>query len=183
MEFVATAIPGLFVIQPPILSDDRGSFSKIFHAQEFAKNGLEFEFREFFYSFSGRGVLRGMHFQVPPHEHSKLVFVTGGRARDVILDLRYGSQMFGKAISVELSHANHQAVYIPRGCAHGFLALEDSVCVNYLQTSVHVPEADQGIRYDSFGFDWSWQGRLVLSKRDKRFPALRDFVTPFVYSE
>jgi dTDP-4-dehydrorhamnose 3,5-epimerase len=178
MDFIETAIPGLFIIKPRVFEDSRGVFVKNFQAAKFESRGLESGFRELFYSYSRKGVIRGMHFQKPPHDHAKLVYVTAGAVRDVIVDLRRGSPAYGQAVSAELSAVNHQAVYIPRGCAHGFLSLEDGSCVNYLQTTEHEPSADSGIRYDSFGFDWECAAP-VLSDRDRAFPSFADFDTPF----
>jgi dTDP-4-dehydrorhamnose 3,5-epimerase len=180
MDFIETAIPSLLIIKPRIFEDRRGVFVKNFQAVEFETCGLESGFRELFYSYSRKGVIRGMHFQKPPHDHAKLVYVTVGAVRDVIVDLRCGSTAYGQAVSVELSAANHQTLYIPRGCAHGFLSLEEGSCVNYLQTTVHEPSADSGVRYDSFGFDWECS-QPVLSERDLAFPSLLDFNTPFVF--
>ncbi|MBM4152619.1 MAG: dTDP-4-dehydrorhamnose 3,5-epimerase, partial [Kiritimatiellaceae bacterium] len=171
MEFIETAIAGLFVIQPRVFEDNRGVFVKNFHEREFALRGLETGFRELFHSYSKKGVIRGMHFQHPPYDHAKMVYVTAGSVLDVIVDLRRGSPTYGQAVSSELSDENHRAIYMPRGCAHGFLSLTDGSCVNYLQTTMHEPLADSGIRYDSFGFNWGCE-HPVLSARDLAFSPL-----------
>lgn len=178
MKFHATPLEGLYRIEPFYFADARGGFIKTFHADEFAKNGLENEFRESYYSTSVKGVIRGMHFQTPPHDHAKLVFVTSGEILDLIVDLRKNSKTYGKYASFNLTAENRNMLYIPRGMAHGFCAVSDSATVFYFTGTVHNAAHDAGIRYDSFGFDWPMKNPVV-SDRDKGFPALGEFKSPF----
>jgi dTDP-4-dehydrorhamnose 3,5-epimerase len=178
MELVPTKLPGLQLIRPRIFRDERGSFVKTFHADQFRELGLDFEPREEFFSTSAKNVLRGMHFQLPPVAHAKLVYCIAGSVLDVVLDLRKNSPTFGRSCAQELSAANREMFFIPVGFAHGFLALEDGATMVYQTSTVHSPSHDAGVRWDSFGFDWPAKFP-VLSERDKKFPALRDFSSPF----
>lgn len=178
MELVPTELPGLNIIRPKIFQDARGTFVKTFHRDVFRQLGLDFEPREEFFSTSVRGVLRGMHFQLPPAAHAKLVYCIAGRVLDVVLDLRKSSPTFGRSVARELSAANREMFFIPVGFAHGFLALEDGATMVYQTSTVHAPAHDAGIRWDGFGFDWPVKNP-VMSERDQKFPALREFVSPF----
>ena len=178
MELAPTELPGLQIIRPRIFRDERGSFVKTFHAGQFRELGLDFEPHEEFFSVSARGVLRGMHFQLPPAAHAKLVYCIVGSALDVVLDLRNNSPTFGRSCARELSATNREMFFIPAGFAHGFLALEDGATMVYQTSTVHSPAHDAGVRWDSFGFDWPVK-TPALSERDKKFPVLRDFSSPF----
>lgn len=178
MEFKETGLKGVYIIKCNKFKDDRGSFVKIFNETEFSDKGLESDFKESFYTVSKKGVIRGMHFQIPPADHTKLVYVVSGRIRDVVVDLRKSSSSFGKSISVELSSENGLAIYIPKGFAHGFEVLSDSANVIYMASSIYSPEHDNGILWNSFDFDWSFD-EPIISERDKGFPRLNEFESPF----
>ena len=120
-----------------------------------------------------------MHFQIPPHEHHKLVFVNQGSIVDVVLDIRKNSPTYGKHFSCVLNADNGIALYIPKGMAHGFLAQEDNTIVNYMQTSLYSKECDKGIHYNSFGFNWKTTEPIV-SERDLTFETFQNFKTPFL---
>ena len=171
-------ISGLFLIKPKKFEDERGKFVKTFHLDTLKKNGLNGDFVESYYSISKKNVLRGMHFQTPPYDHEKLVYVPYGSVLDVIVDIRKGSPTYGVCVSQVLSASNGQIFYIPKGCAHGFLSLEDNSNVTYMQTTMHAPNNDGGINYDSFGFNWNADD-AIISERDQALPNLSDFVTPF----
>lgn len=178
MKKIATEFSGLFILENFIFKDERGCFLKIFSENLFSENLLDNDFKEFYYSVSHRNVIRGMHFQTPPCEHTKLVFVNQGSIVDVVLDLRSNSDTYGKFVSCELNAKNGLALYIPRGMAHGFCAKENNTIVNYMQTSVYDKEHDKGILYNSFGFDWQIDNP-VLSERDLSFENFQFFKTPF----
>jgi dTDP-4-dehydrorhamnose 3,5-epimerase len=178
MDFIPQHIEGLYLVKPFHYEDARGSFVKTFHQEEFAVHGLETDFKESFYSESVKGVVRGMHFQVPPHEHAKLVFSMAGEVLDIVLDLRKKSATYGQFAAFYLSEKNKDMLYIPPGMAHGFCSLTDKATLFYFTTSVHHKESDLGIRYDSFGFDWPVDNPIV-SERDSAFPPLKEFVSPF----
>jgi dTDP-4-dehydrorhamnose 3,5-epimerase len=173
-----TELDGVVRLQPAVFNDDRGSFVKTFHRDQFRELGLEFEAREQFFSTSHCDVIRGMHFQVPPADHAKLVFCLQGMVVDVVLDLRKASRTFRKFTACELSEANRSCLFIPRGCAHGFISITEPSLVMYQTSTVHDPSRDAGVRWDSFGF--AWPGVTpILSARDRAFPTLADFVSPF----
>lgn len=177
MEMLPTGIEGCWLVQQPVAQDDRGWFWKLAHAEIFAEAGLRTDFREIYCSSSEAGVLRGMHFQSPPHDHAKLVSCLNGRVLDVVLDLRPDSATYGQAKGFELSREAGVSIYIPGGMAHGFLALERSTML-YNVTSVHAPSHDHGVLWSSFGFDWPVDAP-VLSERDQRHPTLANFNSPF----
>ena len=178
MKIVPTKLPGVFVIEPKSFRDERGFFFFFFHEETFKEHNLECEFKENFFSVSNKNVIRGMHFHLPPKAHSKLVYVTSGKVLDVVVDLRKNSHTYGQYISAELSANNHQMLYIPKGCGHGFISLEDNTCTIYLQTGVYSQEFDSGIHFDSFGFAWPCK-KPTVSKRDNEMTLLKDFVSPF----
>jgi len=179
--FTELAIPGVFQIDMFHAGDDRGMFVKPYHKKTLEKHGLVSEFRESFYSTNRKGVIRGMHFQYPPHDHAKIVYCTSGKLIDVILDLRIGSPTYGKSVQIELSADNFKAAYLPIGVAHGFAVLEDNTCMIYLTSTMHAAEFDGGIKYDSFGNEWPFN-EPITSERDLQFPTLSDFQSPFIYT-
>lgn len=177
MEFRETAIAGLLTVHVDPREDDRGGFTKLFHAGEFEAAGLRTDFCEQYCSTSMPGVLRGMHFQLPPHDHAKLVYALSGRALDVVVDLRPGSPTFGEHCSFELEPGAF-GVYMPIGMAHGFTTLGDeAVTLLYDVTSVHAPDHDAGIRWDSVDVEWPTPDP-TLSPRDAALPPLEQFAPP-----
>ena len=181
MKLRPTPIPGCFAIHFNAFEDSRGSFVKTFRATSFRELGLEAAFTESFYSTSAEGVLRGMHFQLPPADGAKLIYVLWGEVLDVAVDLRVGSPTFGKYTTFELSAETPHAAYIPRGVAHGFLATKGPATLVYNVSSEYDAKLDAGIRWDSFGLDWPVL-KPHTSARDANFPALRDFESPFRFA-
>lgn len=181
MKLLSTKLQGVFIIEIESFEDQRGSFVKTFNFDVFKENNLETEFKESFYSISKKNVVRGMHFHLPPKDHSKLVYVTKGKALDVVLDIRSGSPTYGESISVEIGDENKKMIYIPRGCAHGFCSLEEDTCMVYLQTGSYSKEEDTGILYNSFGCDWGIN-TPIISQRDQGFQKLENFRSPFIYT-
>lgn len=181
LNIIHTKIRGVFVIKTEGFEDARGSFVKTFHEDTFKEYGISIDFKESFYSISKKDVIRGMHFHLPPKDHAKLVYVSSGAIIDVVLDLRKLSPTYGMYDTIELSAKNHDMVYIPTGCAHGFLSLVDDTCMVYLQSGVYSKECDTGIAFNSFGMEWPVQ-HPILSKRDQEFEALNDFNSPFIYN-
>jgi len=176
-----TGLAGCLLLQPRVLDDARGRFVKTFHADAFRALGLETGFVEQYYSHSHRGVVRGMHFQLPPADHAKVVYCVQGEVFDVVLDLRVGSPTYGKTASFHLSAEQGNYVYIPSGMAHGFCATSESATLVYKVTSVYTPACDTGVRWDSIGVEWPAQAPLV-SDRDAGLVSFADFVSPFVYA-
>lgn len=182
MKIEKTSIEGVLLITPFRASDERGSFVKHFHEKSFKEAGLVTHFPEEFYSISKKGVIRGLHFQTPPADHVKLVGCFFGRVLDAIVDLRRGSPTFGSFETFELDGDTAQFVYIPQGLAHGFETLTDSALMYYAVTTMHSPEHDAGIRWNSVGIPWRSENP-ILSTRDEGFPLLAEFETPFVLEE
>ncbi|WP_229506194.1 dTDP-4-dehydrorhamnose 3,5-epimerase [Massilia sp. BJB1822] len=180
MIILPTKLEGCFQIIPNILRDERGHFVKTFHEELFHEHGLETVFREEYYSSSQRGVLRGLHFQTPPQEHTKLVYCVQGTVLDAALDLRAGSPTYGQHLTMELSGENGHMLYLAPGVAHGFYTLSEQALMMYKVSTVYAPAHDSGILWNSAGIAWP-SDSPVLSQRDQGFAALADFASPFVY--
>ena len=177
MRYIQTELPGVFAIEPELRTDDRGFFARTVCRNEFAAHGLATEWVQSNISFNVRaGTLRGMHYQVAPYEEVKLVRCTRGAAVDVVLDLRPDSPTFRRSVTVEITAANHRAVYVPRGCAHGFQTLVDDTELFYQMSQFYHPEAERGVRWDdpAFGIAWPPCDVRIISPRDLQFP---DFLT------
>ena len=175
-----TGLAGLVVLEPRVFTDLRGTFVKTFHDSAFRELGLAFAPREEYFSTSHKNVVRGMHFQVPPADHAKLVYCVTGAVLDVVLDLRRNSPTYGGTFAGELSETNRRSLFIPTGFAQGFLALTDNALMVYKTSTVHDPACDRGIHWQSFGFTWPLGGATpILSKRDEALPPLADFNSPF----
>lgn len=179
MELIDEPLPGVRIFKPFVFRDNRGEFVKSYHEGQLAIHGIAMTVREEFFSISSAGVIRGMHFQIPPHAHQKLVYCISGKVTDVLLDLRRGLPTYGKAVAFELSETNRHLVHIPEGIAHGFRSLADNSCLIYKTDVVHHPESDSGIRWDSFGFEWGETSSSGISQRDLLHPAFADFESPF----
>lgn len=178
MRIERTAMSGCFQIFPDLRKDARGHFVKTFHEEVFSEHGLVTEFAEEYYSVSHKGVLRGLHFQTPPHHHIKLIYCLAGTVMDAIVDLRVGSPTFKQSLCVELSAATGNMLYIAAGFAHGFYALVDDTIMQYKVTSAYAPENDAGIRWDTAGVNWPDPAPLIAA-RDAGFPSLNEFESPF----
>lgn len=177
-DIIPTALPGVRLLRPVVRGDARGRFVKLVHREIFRANGLDDDFAEQYYSVSLPGVLRGLHFQLPPHHHHKLVACLAGTVRDVVLDLRRGLPSYGRHVSVTLSAAGGECIYIPPGCAHGFAVQEGPAILLYDVGTVHAPAHDAGIRWDSAGIDWGLR-EPIISDRDAALPPFAEFVSPF----
>ncbi len=178
MKIENTLLDGLKLIQLKRFEDTRGSFIKVFNESFFKENNLVTDFRESYFSVSNNAVVRGMHFQLPPHAHAKLVYVSNGSILDVVLDLRKGSESFGKYFTIKLTAREPIAVYIPVGFAHGFLSLEHNSIVTYMQNSCYDGDSDAGVKWDSFGLDWK-VSNPIISERDLAFADFSKFNSPF----
>jgi dTDP-4-dehydrorhamnose 3,5-epimerase len=175
MIFTGTNIDGVWVIDAERLEDERGFFARTWDADEFTEQGLNPELTQCSISYNlARGTLRGMHYQAAPHEETKLVRCTAGAIFDVALDLRPGSPTFKAWFGVELSAQNRRALYVPEGCAHGFLTLEDDSEVHYQISQAYMPDAARGVRWDDPAFAISWPGEVVvINERDRSYPDFR----------
>lgn len=177
-DFIKTPIDDVWEIVLPCHEDARGGFSKAFHNTSFREHGIDFRLRESYFSCSVKDVIRGMHFQLPPYQHHKLVYCPHGVIMDVALDLRRQSSTYGQFFSTELSAVNHRALFIPEGCAHGFKSLSDDAMTVYLVSSEYQRDADTGLLWNSFGLDWQC-ANPILSDRDRSFQAYDIFESPF----
>ncbi|MBA1222312.1 dTDP-4-dehydrorhamnose 3,5-epimerase [Pseudomonas fulva] len=169
MNVIATALPEVLIIEPKVFGDSRGFFFESFNVREFARlTGAEVEFVQDNHSRSGRGVLRGLHYQVA-NTQGKLVRVVQGEIRDVAVDVRRHSPTFGQWVAVHLSAENHRQLWIPAGFAHGFAVMGDSAEFLYKTTDYYNPQADRCIRWDdpTLAIDWGLQQPPVLSDKDK----------------
>lgn len=166
------------LITLPAFADTRGTFVKTFHETILKEAGVDFHLKESYFSLSKRDVIRGMHFQLPPHHHSKIVFCPQGAILDVIVDLRKSSPTYGQHYAHELSAENHLAYFIPEGFAHGFKSLANDAITYYLVSSEYSQTHDTGIRYDSIRFDWEVD-KPIISERDLSFTALHDWESVF----
>jgi dTDP-4-dehydrorhamnose 3,5-epimerase len=178
IEFVATRLEGCFEIRPAVVEDKRGFFAKVFHKPLWEDHGLCTEFQEEYLTYSVRGTLRGLHFQLPPMQHAKVVLCAKGDVFDVAVDLRKGSATYGEHAVFHLSGGLSNAVYLPPGFAHGFCVNSDDALLYYKQSSVYSPSHDAGIRWDSAGIAWPISDP-ILSERDKVFQSLSAFESPF----
>jgi dTDP-4-dehydrorhamnose 3,5-epimerase len=172
MIFRETTIEGMWVVEPERHEDERGFFARTWDADEFAERGLDARLVQCSLSYNRRrGTLRGMHYQAPPHEEAKLVRCTAGAIFDVAIDLRPRSETFCSWAGVELSAENRLALYVPKGCAHGFLTLTDCAEVVYQMSEVYSPEAARGVRFDDPAFGIEWPGHVVVvNERDRTYP-------------
>lgn len=175
MIFHKTAIEGVWVVEPERHADERGFFARTWDGQEFAARGLNGNLSQSSVSYNvRRGTLRGMHYQAAPHEEAKLVRCTAGVIFDVALDLRPGSSTFTRWVGQELSADNRLGLYVPEGCAHGFVTLADGTEVAYDISERHAPESARGVRWDDpvFAIDWPVAVEMI-NERDRSYP---DFV-------
>lgn len=178
MNIITTPLEGLYILETTNHHDIRGAFQKVFNSDEFTANKLALDFKEFYYSINHKDVLRGMHFQNPPYDHVKMVYVSNGSILDVVVDIRKTSKTYGQYFAIHLDNKSGKYLYIPKGFAHGFLSLEDNTIVNYAQTSCYNAENDYGIDAMSFGMEWNVKNP-IRSGRDLTFPCLDVFETKF----
>lgn len=186
MEIIKTAIPGVFILEPRIFKDARGYFYESYNKQEFDRQIGPVEFVQDNESCSQYGVMRGLHFQRPPHTQAKLVRCVRGRVLDVAVDIRKDSPTFGQHVAVELTEDNHRMFFIPRGFAHGFSVLSDTAVFQYKCDNFYCPEADGGISIldTTLGIDWKIAPEhAILSEKDTRHPLLKDLDTPFTLDQ
>ena len=182
MEFIKTAIPDLYIIEPSVFGDHRGYFLESFNLEEFEEKVYPIKFVQDNESKSSRGVLRGLHFQKPPFNQAKLVRCIEGRVIDVAVDIRKGSPTYGKHVAIELSGENKRQLFVPRGFAHGFSVLSETAVFAYKVDNVYAPEYDAGIRYDDQELNIDWRltkDEVQLSAKDKKLTSFKDLDSPF----
>ncbi|MFZ7308624.1 dTDP-4-dehydrorhamnose 3,5-epimerase [Comamonas jiangduensis] len=178
MKATPTAIPEVMAIEPKVFGDVRGFFYESFNQAAFnAATGTAFEFVQDNHSRSSKGVLRGLHYQLPPHAQGKLVRVVRGAVWDVAVDIRQNSATFGQWVGQELTEDNHKQFWIPPGFAHGFVVLSDSADFLYKTTNYYAPQSDRGLLWNDpdIGIAWPDLGmEFLLSDKDQKQPLLRN---------
>lgn len=177
MKIRQTGISGLIVIEPDVFGDSRGYFMESFSCRKFMElTGIDVDFVQDNESKSSYGVLRGLHFQRPPHAQSKLVRVVSGRVLDVAVDLRAGSPTYGKHYALELTGENHLQMFIPKGFAHGFAVLSDEAVFQYKCDEYYAPQSEGGVAWDDPDLAIDWQIPLEdvrLSEKDRNNPEFK----------
>ena len=181
MKIIDTKINGLFLIKPNIYEDERGYFFESFNQNIFDKRIVEkVNFVQDNQSLSSKNILRGLHFQKPPHGQSKLVSVIKGSVLDVVVDIRKNSNTFGQYVMEELTEFNHHQLYIPVGMAHGFLALEDQTIFTYKCYNFYHKESEDSILWNDKDLNINWPNiNPILSEKDKNAKKFSSFVSPF----
>ncbi len=184
MKVIKTHIEGPVIIEPRIFQDSRGYFFESYNKAVFDKEVAKVDFVQDNESCSSYGVMRGLHFQRPPHAQAKLVRCVKGKVLDVAVDIRKGSPTYGQHVAVELTEENHRQFFIPRGFAHGFAVLSDIAIFQYKCDNYYHPESDGGISIQdtSFVIDWKIDPRkAILSEKDLHLTLLKDFDSPFEF--
>lgn len=171
MKFVATAVDGAFFVEPEAHADARGSFARLWCAEAFAAQGIDIGIAQASRSVNLlAGTLRGMHFQRPPSREAKLVRCERGRIFDAVIDLRPQSPTFMAHLEVELDARDGMAVFVPAGCAHGFLTLEDDCAVHYMMSEAQQAQLAAGVRYDDPAFGIAWPRPVAcIHERDRSY--------------
>ena len=183
MEIISTKIPGLMSLKLNPYKDERGFFVETWREEWAKKLKLERPFIQDNHAKSAaKGVLRGLHFQRPPHAQSKLVWVTRGAVYDVAVDIREGSPTYGKWHGLVLSEENMLRFFIPAGFAHGYMVLEPDTAFHYKVDAYYAPQSEDGILWNDPALAVAWPAiSPVLSPKDKDLPLMRSFETPFKY--
>lgn len=180
MKVITTEFEGLLILEPRVMKDARGHFFEAYNERTFAEAGLHAKFVQDNQSRSSKGVLRGLHFQRPPHAQTKLVRVLHGRIQDVVVDLRKSQPTFGKHFSIELSAENQRQLWIPGSFAHGFLVLSDFAEVLYKCDAHYHPEAEAGVHYGDSSLGISWMlnsSEYIVSDRDRALGKFSDVLS------
>lgn len=184
MNVTRTDIPDVVIIEPRVFGDHRGYFFESFSEKDFSENVCVTKFVQDNESKSCYGVLRGLHFQKPPHAQAKLVRVVKGRVLDVAVDIRKGSPTFGRHVAVELTEDNHRQLFIPRGFAHGFAVLSEEAVFQYKCDNYYAPQSEGSVLWNDpeIGIDWGIpEDEVILSEKDTKSPLLKDLGDFFEY--
>ena len=180
MKINKTFIEDLLVIEPQLFKDERGFFYESYNKSKLDKI-IKTNFVQDNESKSKKGVIRGLHFQSPPYEQTKLVRCVSGNILDVAVDLRTNSKTYGKSFSVELSSINNKQLLVPKGFAHGFQVISDEAIVNYKVDEYYYPDSDCGIIWNDQNLliDWNYDVKPILSDKDLKFISFKDLKSPF----
>lgn len=175
-----TEIEGLVLVIPRVFKDQRGFFMELYNSASFKACGIEAEFLQDNMSFSGKGTLRGLHYQAPPFAQGKLVSVIQGCVLDVVVDIRKNSATYGKHLSFELNDETRHMLYVPPGFAHGFSVLSETALFHYKCTNVYDKASEGGLLWNDpeLNIDWKVES-AIISDKDQVLPVLRDLKSPF----
>jgi len=182
MKFIKTALNGCVIIEPKVFGDQRGYFFESFNQKQFEENVGKVQFVQDNESRSSRGVLRGLHFQLPPYNQAKLVRCIEGEVLDVAVDLRKDSPTYGQHVAINLSDENKRQLFVPRGFAHGFVVLSRSAIFSYKVDNWYAPEHDCGIAWNDSQLNIDWKidhESILLSEKDKALKVLSETENPF----
>ncbi len=177
MKIVKTDIEGVVLIEPRLFDDERGYFFEAFTERDFVEQVCDIRFVQENEAKSSYGVVRGLHFQLPPHAQSKLVRVVSGRILDIAVDIRKSSPTFGRYVAVELSSENHRQIFIPHGFAHGYSVLSEEAVVEYKCDNYYAPESEGAVAWNdaALAIDWGIPAdKVILSEKDKHHPTLAE---------
>ncbi|HEY0678677.1 MAG TPA: dTDP-4-dehydrorhamnose 3,5-epimerase [Chitinophagaceae bacterium] len=184
MPFTDTGFPGLFVFEPKVFEDSRGFFYESYNTQTFLQQGINIRFVQDNQSKSSYGVIRGLHFQNPPHAQAKLVRAIAGKILDVAVDIRNGSPTFGKVFAIELSGENKKQLFIPAGFAHGFSVLSEVAEVMYKCDNYYHKESEGGILYNDASLNIDWKiplDKAIVSEKDLKNGTLAEQTSKFIF--
>lgn len=184
MPFIETGLPGLLVFQPAVFEDSRGYFFESYNRRTFESQQINADFVQDNESSSGYGVVRGLHYQLNPHQQAKLIRVITGTILDVVVDIRKNSPTYSKVFTVELSDENKKQLYIPAGFAHGFSVKSERAVVLYKCDGYYNKEAEGGIRFDdpALGIDWQIpKDKMIISEKDLALPPMKDCKNNFEF--
>ena len=178
MKINKTFIEDLLIIEPQLFKDERGFFYESYNKNNLDINIVFVQDNE---SKSYKGVIRGLHFQAPPFEQTKLVRCVSGNILDVAVDLRTNSKTYGKSFSIELSSENNKQLFVPKGFAHGFQVLSETAIVNYKVDNFYNPKSDSGIIWNDkdLSIDWNLDLKPILSEKDSKLISVKDLKSPF----
>jgi dTDP-4-dehydrorhamnose 3,5-epimerase len=179
MNIIESKLKGVFFIKPKVFTDHRGKFFQVLTKDEADSFGIDLTIFQYQYSVSKKGVIRGMHFQLPPFDQNKFVTCVHGKVLDVVIDLRKNSLTYKQFDSFELDANTGGAVFIPKGFAHGFQALTEDATIMYQVSAPWMPSHDRGIHALKFGFNWPLLEQAILSDKDKAHPSLDEFESPW----
>lgn len=182
MKVTPTEFQGLFVVEPTVFEDHRGYFMESYNYKQLSEYGINFNFVQDNQSKSSYGVLRGLHFQNPPHAQTKLIRAVSGRILDAVVDIRKSSPTYGKHFAIELSAENKKQLLVPKGFAHGFSVLSDTAEILYKCDAYYNKESEGGLIFDDTAFNIDWQvhhDKIILSEKDKEYSAFEEFKSRF----
>ncbi len=184
MEFIKTKFEDVLIIKPKVFHDDRGYFFESFSEREFNEQGLFLNFVQDNISFSKKGTIRGLHYQVGESAQGKLCQVISGKVLDVAVDIRFGSPTFGEYVSVELSEENHNQIWIPPGFAHGFSVISETALFHYKCTSFYSKPDERAILFNDADLNIDWKVDAAnISEKDLKGMKFREIEKDFIYSE